>query len=237
MQLGQRLTDEEFRAVGRDLDRLVREFETLPFPAIREMVFDLLQTVDALHREGLSRLVGILLAHDQGGWVNRAAADPAVETLLLLYDLVPGVPSSVADAPAESGVAGTTSFIPLDQIKPARPVRWPVLKEVALLAELPPGTMTDVTVDGMQALLANVAGEVFAVRNACPGSVAPLSLGSFSPPIVTCPWHNEAFDVRTGKRADGVSGPGLEVLPVSVEDGKIKLAIGTRPVAPAGHMP
>ncbi len=224
--------------MGRDLDGLVREFETLPFPEIREMVFDLLQTVDALHREGLSRLVGFLRDQGQGGWVDRAAADPVVETLLVLYDLVPADPSSQTDAPDQPRIEGAASFIPLDQIKPARPVHRPVLKEVARLAELPPGAMTGVDVDGVQALLANIAGEIFAVRNTCPGSVAPLSLGSFTPPVVICPWHNEAFDIRTGKRADGTSGPALDVLPVTVQDGVIKLAVNTLPrVASAGHAP
>ncbi len=228
-----RLTVEEFQAVGRQLDALVREFETLPFPEIREMVFDLLQTVDALHREGLGRLVGFLRDHDQGGWIDRAAEDSIVQTLLVLYDLVPADPVDRATAPALATQRGTTSFIPLDQIKLARPLRRPVLKEVARLTELPPGTMTDVDVEGMRALLANVAGEVFAVRNSCPGSVVPLSLGSFTPPIVICPWHNEAFDVRTGKRADGSSGPGLDVLPVTVQDGVIKMAVSTLPDASA----
>ncbi len=53
---GGRLTEEAFHAVGRHLDELVREFEVLPFPQVREQVFELLQTVDALHRVGLTRL-------------------------------------------------------------------------------------------------------------------------------------------------------------------------------------
>jgi len=65
------------------------------------------------------------------------------------------------------------------------------------------------------------------VRNTCPGSVAPLELGSYSPPVLVCPWHNEAYDIRTGKRADGESGPGLAVLPVTVVDGSVQIAVNT----------
>ncbi len=215
-----RLTEGEFRAVGRHLDELVREFETLPFPEVRDQVFELLQTVDALHRSALNRLLEIVREHDGGELLGRAAADPVVGTLLVLYDLVPE-PPAVAAAP------GTLSFIPLERIgrAPVRSLRRPLFTEVARLEELPPGTMKGVEADGVQVLLANVAGEVYAVRNTCPGSVAPLSLGAFTPPVVVCPWHNEAFDVRTGKRADGEEGPGLDVLPIALRDGVIELAM------------
>ena len=82
-------------------------------------------------------------------------------------------------------------------------------------------------VDSVRILLANVAGEIYAVHNTCPGSAAPLDLGSFSPPIVVCPWHNEAYDIRTGKRVDGTPGPSLAVLPIAIVDGSIQLAINT----------
>ena len=221
------LTEGEFHAVGRHLDDLVREFEALPLPQVRDRVFELLQTVDALHRSALHRLVELLREQDGGASLRRAADDPIVRILLVLYDLAPE-PAPVVEAP------GTASFIPLDRIgrAPVRPIRRPVFAEMARLEEVPPGTMKGVDVEGIQVLLANAAGEICAVRNACPGSVAPLSLGSFAPPVVVCPWHNEAFDVRTGKRADGLDGPGLEVLPIALQDGVIKLAINTVNTSP-----
>lgn len=217
-----RLSEVEFQAVCRHLDDLVQRFEELPFPEVRDNVFELLQTVDTLHRSALERLVEVIRRHDGGGLLERAAADPMVGTLLALYELIPEPP--VPPAPTAS-----VSFIPLDKIgrAPVRAVRKPVFAELARLDDLPPGTMRGVEANGIQVLVANVAGEVFAVRDACPGGVVPLSLGAFTPPIVVCAWHNEAFDVRTGKRADGVDGPRLDVLPVSVQDGIIRLAVST----------
>lgn len=232
MHRNDRLTDDEFRAVCRHLDGLVREFEALPFPEVRDHVFELLQAVDALHREGLGRLVGYLREHEQGHWVDQAVEDPAVRTLLGLYDLAPLDAPGGTDASDARDMANV-SFIPLGQIGFARPVRRPVFRELTRLDAVPPGTMVSVDVDGAPVLLTNVGGEIHAVSNTCPGSVAPLSLGSFSSPIVTCPWHNEAFDVRTGKRADGGPGPGLDVFPVSVQDGAILMAVGTAPAPSA----
>ncbi len=220
------MSEEEFRAIAKNLDEMVRNFENLPFPEIREQVFELLQVVDALHRAGLTRLVHLLDEHDGGSLVRQASLDSIAGTLLVLYDLIPE-PAPPTAAP------GTLSFIPLERIGrtparsplPPRSVRTPIFTEIARLEEVPPGTMKGVEADGVQVLVANVAGEICAVRNLCPGSVAPLSLGAFTPPVVVCPWHNEAFDVRTGKRADGLPGPGLDVLPITLQDGLIWLAV------------
>lgn len=232
MHQDERLTVVEFQAVCRRLDDLVREFEDLPFPDVREHVFELLQTVDTLHREGLGRLVGFLRDHDQGQWVDCAAEDSIVHTMLELYDLVPTDPLR-RDVPREE--PSPANFIPLTQIGISRPLRQPVFRELVRQDAVPPGTMVGVDIDGGSVLVANVEGEIHAVRNTCPGSVAPLSLGLFTPPVVICPWHNDAFDVRTGKRADGSPGPGLDVLPVSVQDGAILVAVGTAPGIQVGQ--
>lgn len=232
MTADDRLTEAAFHAVGRRLDELVREFEALPFPEVRDKVFDLLQTVDALHRAGLNRLTDVLREHDGGTLLDRVTEDPIIRTLLVLYDLA-------AEPPPIPAVSGTTNFIPLERIgrAPVPAPRRPVFAEAARLEEVPPGTMKGVEVGGIAVLLANVGGEVYAVRNVCPGSVAPLSLGSFTPPIVVCPWHNDAFDVRTGKRADGQSGPSLDVLPISIQDGAIRLALTAAPGPPLPALP
>ena len=64
-------------------------------------------------------------------------------------------------------------------------------------------------------LLCNVAGEVYAFRNACPGSDLPLDGGRLRDFTLLCPWHNYVFDARTGKRLDGDEGR-LAVIPVAI---------------------
>lgn len=253
------ITEDVFRGAASRLDHLVSEIEALPSPGIQAQFLDLLQTIDALHRAGLSRMVTILREHDHEEWLERVAADSVVHGLLELYDLLPAgalrdtaaaggeevlrePASTLLHERAASTPAGTPSgFIPLSQIgrAPARSNRRPGFQQVARLEDLPAGAMHEVDVDGVRVLIANVDGEVYAVRNACPGSAAPLSLGSFAPPIVICPWHNDAFDIRTGQRVDGQPGPPLELLPLQLDGDAIKLALrprGTRPV-PAGHRP
>jgi nitrite reductase/ring-hydroxylating ferredoxin subunit/Fe-S cluster biogenesis protein NfuA len=121
-------------------------------------------------------------------------------------------------------------FIPLQAVGAARPLTRPVFTPVGSVATLPPGTLQGVEVDGARILLCNVAGEVYAYRNACPGSNLPLDLGQLKEVAILCPWHNCVFDARTGKRLDGGEGR-LDVIPVAIRDGEIQLALNVTPVA------
>jgi nitrite reductase (NADH) small subunit len=225
----QQLSEAAFEAAMQRLDELVQRFEALPFPEVREQVFELLQTVDAIHRAGLHRLVAALHAQGQGELLDRAADDPIVRTLLLLYDILPGdeLAQQTQEPAPRSG--RPANVIPLMMVskEPARPLRRPVFHAVVRVDELPAGRMQAFDVDGVRALVANVEGEFYAVRNTCPGSMAPLDLGSFTPPVLVCPWHNEAYDIRTGKRVDGEQSPALAVLPVAIVDGSVQIAVNT----------
>jgi nitrite reductase/ring-hydroxylating ferredoxin subunit len=223
------LSEAAFEAAIQRLDELVQRFEALPFPEVREQVFELLQTVDAIHRAGLNRLIAMLHAQGQGELLEQAAGDPVVRTLLLLYDILPSDELARQVQALESRPAQRADVIPLTVVRkePARPLRRPVFRAVARVDELPVGTMKRFDVDSVRALVANVAGEFYAVRSTCPGSMAPLELGSFTPPVLVCPWHNEAYDIRTGKRVDGEQSPALDVLPVAIVDGSVQIAVNT----------
>jgi nitrite reductase/ring-hydroxylating ferredoxin subunit len=95
---------------------------------------------------------------------------------------------------------------------------------------LPPGMVQGVDIAGRRILLCNVAGEVYAYGNECPGSTLPLDEGVLKGVVLVCPWHNCAFDARTGRRVDNGDGR-LQVIPVAVRDGEIQLALNVEPVA------
>jgi nitrite reductase/ring-hydroxylating ferredoxin subunit len=220
------MTVDEFHEIGRHLDEVVQQIEGLPYPVARDLLYELLQAVDLLHRESLGRMVHLLRSDGQSPLLARLDEDPIVRTLLLLYDLTGSDPQ---DGPSSDPRTVPGSFIPLTNIgaAPRSVSHRPVFRDVVPLAELPAGTLLAVEVEGVWMLVANVDDEVYAVRNNCPGSLAPLNLGAFSPPVIICPWHNESFDVRTGQRLDGIPGPGLTVLPVSIQDGMVRLAVAT----------
>ena len=106
-------------------------------------------------------------------------------------------------------------------------LRRPVFEQVATLADLPPGEMTAVEAGGQSILLTNVDGEAYAFRNVCPtDGRSPLTGGRLTGTALVCPWHNCAYDARSGKRIDDrPEAPGLAVMPVAVRDGAIQVAV------------
>jgi len=103
-------------------------------------------------------------------------------------------------------------------------LRRPVFEEAGPTGE--PGELRCIEGDGVSVLLANVAGEVYAFRNGCPVDGLPLESGRLTRDgVLVCPWHNCAYDARSGKRIDEPTEAGLPVVPVAIEDGSVRVAV------------
>ncbi len=76
--------------------------------------------------------------------------------------------------------------------------------DVAGVDDIPPGKTRHVEAEGIEIVLANVAGEIYAVSERCGHMNAPLSKGTLYDHIITCPLHHATFDVRTGKMITGM---------------------------------
>jgi nitrite reductase (NADH) small subunit len=74
---------------------------------------------------------------------------------------------------------------------------------VAQVDEVPPGGAKVVRVNGKDLALFNVDGRFYAISNTCPHEGGPLVEGRLKGCVVTCPWHDLAFDVRSGHGTDG----------------------------------
>ncbi len=106
---------------------------------------------------------------------------------------------------------------------------------VAPAAEIPPGARRIVTLEGRSIGVFNVAGELFALRNACPHQGGPLCQGvlsGFAVPglpgeyryvrrgeILRCPWHGWEFDVRTGQSYFDPARTRVQTYPVELVPG------------------
>jgi nitrite reductase/ring-hydroxylating ferredoxin subunit len=77
-------------------------------------------------------------------------------------------------------------------------------------ADIPEGGMTATKMATREVLLAKVAGQIYAIDNACGHSGYPLDKGSLNGFVVTCRWHDAQFDVRSG----AVLSPGREMKPI-----------------------
>jgi nitrite reductase/ring-hydroxylating ferredoxin subunit len=102
-----------------------------------------------------------------------------------------------------------------------------VFVEAGKLEELEPGDMKAVDVDGTSVLIVNVQGEPYAFKNHCALEARlPLDGGRLAGSALVCPWHNCAYDARSGKRVDNeTDAPSLAVVPVAIRDGVLQVAV------------
>ena len=120
----------------------------------------------------------------------------------------------------ESEGAATIELLQIEKL------RRPVFVEVGAFDELPDGTLRAVDVDGRSVLILKLDGEPYAFVNICPnaGARLPLDGAKLSGSVIVCPWHNCAYDARSGKRVDDEPGPALAVVPIAVIDGTLQVA-------------
>lgn len=106
-------------------------------------------------------------------------------------------------------------------------LRRPVFVEVGAFDDLQEGKMRAVDVDGRSVLILKLEGEPYAFVNICPnaGARLPLDGARLTGSVIVCPWHNCAYDARSGKRVDDEpDGPALAVVPIAVIDGALQVA-------------
>jgi len=92
--------------------------------------------------------------------------------------------------------------------------------KVARAEEIPPGDCKVILLNEKAIALFNVGGTFYAIYNKCPHEGGPLGEGKLKGHVVSCPWHDLAFDVRTGQATDG-GGYCVGSYLVLVEDGDV----------------
>lgn len=140
----------------------------------------------------------------------------------------------VVEAPQPEAGPTNTAVSEEDEGSP-RPLK-PVWVPIGRVEEIEDGVMRGLEVEGIRLLLSKLEGEIYACRNACPGTVLPLEFGEVEGIVLTCPWHGCRYDLRSGKRLDRDGGH-LDVFPVAVREGEIQLALnvpGSGPLAGPG---
>ncbi|MCW5796878.1 MAG: Putative 2Fe-2S ferredoxin [Nitrospira sp.] len=91
---------------------------------------------------------------------------------------------------------------------------------VAKVEEIPPGQVKVVKVNERAIAVFNIEGHFHAIYNSCPHEGGPLNKGRVKGHVVSCPWHDLAFDVRNGQGTDG-GGYCVGSYDVRVKDGQI----------------
>jgi nitrite reductase (NADH) small subunit len=76
-------------------------------------------------------------------------------------------------------------------------------QRVGRVDEIPAGGSKVVQVNGKSIVVFNVEGHFYALYGLCPHEGGPLGKGRLKGFVVSCPWHDLAFDVRNGQSTDG----------------------------------
>ncbi|MCW4054140.1 MAG: Rieske (2Fe-2S) protein [Candidatus Bathyarchaeota archaeon] len=97
--------------------------------------------------------------------------------------------------------------------------------KATLKKEIPAGKMKAVDVVGVLVLLANIAGEYYAIGNKCTHRGCKLSSGVFEGDTVKCPCHKSVFNVKTGKVLHGPASKPATRYAVKMEDEQILVRV------------
>ncbi|MCG3207701.1 MAG: hypothetical protein FOGNACKC_01301 [Anaerolineae bacterium] len=204
-------SDDDYAELALHIQERLDQLQQLPYPQVRDAMFDLLNSIDMMHREAFVRLL-LLIQHDSPNVLARLEDDVVVRSVLALYELLPNDSPDVGPpAPA------TGTFIPLDAISVSPGIKEPIWIPGGYVADLPAGSLRAQKFEDVEVLLCNVGGDIYALRNACLNSILPLSSGSLDGYILNCPWHGCRYDVRTGEIQNS-SGLKLERYPVRLLD-------------------
>lgn len=211
------LTDADYERLAHRLQELMAYIERLPLPQVRDTVFELLQGLDALHREALTRLLELLEA-ESPDLLPRLEADFALRTLLMLYEFIP---PDEPEEPLDARPQGD-GFVPLEQVDVLDVFKRPIWMPGGHIDDLEPDALTANTFDAVSVLLCRIGDEIFAMHNVCTRSILPLASGTLEGYTVVCPWHGCRYDLRTGA-LEG-EGQAAETFPVRIgENGRFSV--------------
>ena len=93
------------------------------------------------------------------------------------------------------------------------------------LDRCPPGNHLGVVVEGQPIMLANVDGDLYALRDVCSHQDYPLSDGDLEGTQIECIYHGATFDVCSGKATGLPAIAPVKTYEVEVRDGDIWVQI------------
>lgn len=208
--MGHFYTDEEYQELTQQVDKIIREAEELPYPNVRDLILSLLQTLDLLHREGLSRLMDIV-EQDYPDLKDKMKDDFGIKTLFSLYDLLE---NELMEEEKQSKGLPEKAFIPIEEVTVM--AKRPIWIPAGNINELEPEKLYVENLDGNNVLLCKKEGELFAMEAHCIDSVLTLEVGKLDGYHVVCPWHHCRYDLRTGE-LEGTD-LSLDTFPTEIDD-------------------
>ena len=210
-------SNEEWDALLAEVNAQIESINQIPYPNVSEQVFALLQGIDAIHREALHRLVRLF----KEGVLEQVITDPAICTLMELYDLLPAEQAKPNFPNIPIKVIPKT--VPDTNRLHERPHWVPVLQSID---ELKNGEVKTVSLDDKEILLCRNEDKLFAIDNVCTQDGSSLESAKLKGYTLICPNHAAClYDIRQGNRiasADKVTCYRVK----TDENGRILIGLG-----------
>ncbi len=96
--------------------------------------------------------------------------------------------------------------------------------EVFPASDLKPGRHTLVDLAGVELLLVNIDGELFAIENVCSHDGGELSNGKINGNEITCPRHFARFNLKTGAVLCPPAFEDINSYAVRIVDGAVQVS-------------
>ena len=230
-------TNEEWHNSLAQVAVLIEDLERIEDADIHRKVFATLQAIDAVHREALHRLVRLF----KEGVLDQVVTDPAIHTLMGMYDLLPAklAPGrrSVDFLTPEERAAGrrrqaSEDLAPSDLAGSDPQPHW---ARVPLDQAMADGDAVVFEAEEGAVVIAKIEAKLYAVGAVCPTHTALMTGGALKGFSWLCP-HGPGciYDFRNGSRLGG--GPALTPHPVRTADGggiQVGFGIPFEPKLPA----
>jgi len=181
-------SNEEWQDLVAQTGSLLAGLDEIDDENTKAQVFSALEGIDTVHREALHRLVKLF----KEGVLEQVITDPAINTLMGMYDLIP--PDSNSNEP----IAQAVSFYPTG------PAHW----SPAPLKDLPEeGAAYICQMDEGALLIARIEDRHLALDAVCPDHGEQMTNGTLDGFSWLCP-HGPgcAFDLRNGAKLGGGTG-------------------------------
>ena len=207
-----------------DLERLINQLESSPDEEYRQKIIEALEPILEFHREGCLRILQILREQGHNQLIALLLQDSVVESIFQGYGLIPDGPPQrpevKEDHPPKSAPR-PDKLITIQDLLARTQKKWlPLVHEF----ELQEDGFLKIKLFEEEILVWATQGRVFACKDLCPrsgGSLAPATLEGLA---IICPCHGYHYELGDG-RCREIPGLKLEVLPVALEDGVLKVGI------------
>ena len=219
-------SNEEWQDLVAQTGSLLAALDNIKDEDAKAQIFAALEGIDSVHREALHRLVKLF----KEGVLEQVITDPAINTLMGMYDLIP--PDADTDKPsaqpAHKSAAQAISFYPTgelpvfsDTLPSNEPAHW----SPAPLADTPKeGTAFICEMEEGALLITSIEGRDVALDATCPTHGKQMTNGTLDGLSWICPHGSGcAYDLRNGAKLGG--GAALQCY-VTRTDSQGRLMIG-----------